>query len=336
MLVRLLTIACIIFFLISCQKDIDVHATVKEEVLKVPDGFPAPEFPEDNLFSEERWAFGKQLFFDVRLSRDESVSCASCHLPAFAFSDTVSLSPGVANAPGKRNAPTLANVAYHPYFTREGGVPTLEMQVLVPVQEHNEFDFSLPEIVDRLSSDQDYQDQSMQTYNRELDPFVVTRAIATFERSLLSGNSKYDQYKNNGAKLNELETKGMELFFSEKANCTGCHGGFNFTDYSFENNGLYTEYADSGRYRLTGKEEDVALFKVPSLRNVGVSGPYMHDGSVGELQEVIEHYNAGGKGHYHQSELVKPLNLSEEEKESLLAFLHTLTDTEFLTNKKFR
>ena len=277
------------------------------------------------------------LFFDPVLSRDSSISCASCHLPRYAFSDTLTFSPGVDHAPGLRNAPTLANVAYHPYFTREGGVPTLEMQILVPIQEHNEFDFNILLIADRLQRDSIYQKLSWEAYDRAPDHFVITRAIACFERSLLSGNSRYDQYYSQGKSdaLSAAELRGMELFFSEKTNCSGCHGGFNFTNYAFENNGLYEEYADPGRFRLTGLEEDRALFKVPSLRNIALTGPYMHDGSLTSLEAIIEHYNSGGKDHPHKKPLIQPLHLSTQERSDLVAFLHSLTDTRFVNNPNY-
>lgn len=296
------------------------------------------EYPEDNKFSPIRWELGRSLFFDKRLSINNTISCASCHHPKLAFSDSVAVSLGVEQREGTRNAPSLANVGYHPYLTREGGVKTLEMQVLVPIQEHNEFDFNIVDIVNKLSADSSLQRKSKLAYNRELDAFSLVRAIATFERSLISGNSPYDLYKHQGLKsaMNNKEIMGMNLFFSEKTNCSSCHGGFNFTNYAFENNGLYLDYKDIGRQRLTGIKEDNALFKVPSLRNVGITGPYMHDGSMKTLDEVIEHYNSGGKHHFSKSEFVKPLYLTEQEKEELLAFLKSLTDIDFLQNLKFR
>ena len=128
----------------------------------------------------------------------------------------------------------------------------------------------------------------------------------------------------------------MELFFSERTGCATCHGGFNFTNYAFENNGLYTNYADPGRFRLTNKESDIALFKVPSLRNVGLTAPYMHDGSMKSLEEVIGHYNSGGQGHFNQSPLIKPLGLSTKEQKAIISFLHTLSDPQFISNPKFQ
>lgn len=318
----------------SCVKDVQIDTSLPN----IPAGFPEMEYPQDNGFSQERWELGRSLFFDKRLSRNNSISCASCHHPALAFSDSLSVSLGVEGRLGTRNAPSLANVGYHPYLTREGGVKTLEMQVLVPIQEHNEFDFNIIEIVDKLANDSVLQAKNRIAYQRDLDAFSLVRAIATFERSLISGNSAYDQYVYQGRKsaMSNKEINGMNLFFGEKTNCSSCHGGFNFTNYAFENNGLYTTYEDIGRQRLTGIKEDNARFKVPSLRNVGVTAPYMHDGSMQTLEDVIEHYNSGGKSHFSKSQMVQPLHLTKQEKEELLAFLNSLTDVEFLQNLKFR
>lgn len=308
-----------------------------EPLLAVPEGFPAPVFPEGNELTPERWALGKRLFFDPVLSKDNTVSCASCHLPELGFTDGKAVSEGVEGRLGTRNAPTLGNVAYHPYFTREGGVPTLEMQILVPIQEHAEFDFNILLIAERLNADNSYSQASRAAYGRAPDAFVITRSIACFERTILSGGSRYDQFLNGkNSALTAAERRGKDLFFSEKLACSQCHGGFNFTNYAFENNGLYEDYPDPGRFRLTGEEADRALFKVPTLRNVDVTAPFMHDGSLPTLEAVVEHYNSGGKNHPHKSGLVKPLGLTAAEKADLLAFLEALTDNDFLDNPKFR
>jgi cytochrome c peroxidase len=306
--------------------------------IEIPKGFPKINFPEDNAFTNERWSLGKKLFYDKSLSLDSSISCGSCHNAELAFSDSVALSFGVKKLIGTQNAPTLTNVAYHPYYTRLGGVSTLEKQILVPIQEHNEFNFNIIEIAKRLKNNSKYQALSKKAYNRELDYYVITRAISNFERSLISGNSKYDKYKNanNSKILSESEIKGMNLFFSDKTNCSKCHEGFNFTNYAFENNGLYEKYKDIGRKRLTEKDEDLEKFKVPTLRNIALTAPYMHDGSVKSLENVINHYNTGGKNNSQKSKLIKPLKLSESEKIDLIAFLKTLTDIEFTKNSKFK
>lgn len=307
-------------------------------LMEVPEGFPEVEAPEDNHYTEARWALGKKLFFDPVMSADSSISCASCHLPELAFSDNRAFSPGVQQRPGTRNAPGLANVAYHPYFTREGGVPTLEMQVLVPIQEHNEFDYNIVLLAERLNKDSTYIEMAKTAYERMPDPFVITRAIACFERSLLSGYSPYDQYisYNQQHALSPAAIRGMELFFSERTQCYNCHEGFNFSNYAFENNGLYTDYPDPGRYRLTGLEADWALFKVPSLRNVALTAPYMHDGSIPTLEAVVDHYETGGQPHPNKSVFIQPLQLTTSEKQDLVQFLHALTDETFINNPLFR
>ena len=327
----------LVLFFAACNAVSQLFGAEKTKVV-VPDYFPAVPYPSDNAYSAERWELGKLLFHDVELSRDKSISCSSCHKQEFAFSDTVALSAGFEKRPGTRNAPTLGNVAYHPYYIRDGGVATLEMQILVPIQEHNEFNFNILEIAERLQKNKTYTDLSKKAYNKELDYYVITRALANFERSMITGNSRYDEYfyQNKKNKLNESEVRGLNLFLSEKLACTKCHGGINFTNYTFENNGIYETYKDIGRKRLTQKEEDLEKFKVPTLRNIVLTAPYMHDGSFSNLKEVIEHYNSGGKNNPRKSALIKPLGLSEEEKTDLLAFLKTLTDEQFIKDKKYK
>lgn len=296
----------------------------------VPKGFPEVEYPADNAFSEDRWKLGQKLFFDTRLSKDNSVSCASCHKPEFAFADKFATTPGAFGRPGTKNVPSLANAAYHPYFMREGGVPTLEMQVLVPIQEHNEFAHNILLICDSLREDAALNALSVAAYGRDLDPFVLTRSIAVFERSLLSGSSRFDLYTQ-GAEmaLSSEEEFGMQLFFGERTNCASCHGGFLFSDFVVRNNGQDTTYADIGRERLTSDPADRYHYKTPSLRNVGVTAPYMHNGRMATLEEVVEHYDQGGVPHGYADELIEPLGLESFEKKALIAFLHTLTDERF-------
>ena len=324
----------LLFF--SCQKETkDIHDPA---IFEIPEGFPAMIVPSDNEYTEARWTLGKKLFFDPSLSAEGDISCASCHHPGKAFSDTVAVSPGSGGNLGTRNSPTLANVGYHPYFMREGGVPTLEMQVLVPVEEHAEFNHHILKIAEKLADIPEYRQLAMEAYGQPINPYVITRAIANFERTILSGTSSYDQYLSYGNKsaLSEDAKAGMALFFSEKTNCSVCHAGFNFTNYTFQNNGLYETYVDPGRARLTGNPADMALFKVPTLRNVAVTGPYMHDGSITYLSDVIEHYNTGGKNHVHKSRLIKPLGLTASEKKQITRFLESLTDTHFLNNHHFK
>ncbi len=326
------------FFLVSsCAKhDLPIPNSIHPELTQIPEGFPEIDYPEGNEFTKKRWTLGKRLFYDPILSIDKSTSCASCHDPKLAFSDDKAVSFGASNEPGTRNSPTLTNVAYHPYYTREGAVPTLEMQVLVPIQEHNEFNTNIVTLCEILNADAEYVKMSQDAYGRNPDPYVITRALANFERTLISGNSAYDQFVYQGDinALNPNEKSGMELF-NGKAMCSSCHSGFNFTNYAFENNGLYLSYQDPGRYRFTLDSVDLAKFKVPTLRNVALSAPYMHDGSIETLKAVLEHYSEGLKEHPNQSDVLKPLMLNTQEKADLIAFLKALTDEQFLSNPKF-
>lgn len=338
---RMFIIGLLLLSFSACKKDGPIADQpqptidpVKESLLATPIGFPEVEFPADNPFSWEKWELGKKLFYDNILSADNAVNCGSCHKIGNAFSDITTTSKGADGADGTRNSPTLVNVAYLPYFTREGGVPTLEMQVLVPIQEHNEFNSNIVEIADELNAIEVYVNMSQAAFDRNPDPFVITRALATFERTIISGNSDFDKYfyQNQADALTDTEHRGMELFMSSKTNCSSCHSGFNFTDNRFTNNGLYESYSDVGRYRLTLQDSDMSVFKVPTLRNIALTGPYMHDGSLITLDEVVRHYNSGGADHPNKSTLIKPLNLTEAEIADLIAFLESLTDVEFTQN----
>lgn len=324
--------------LFSCTKE-SIHTNEKlgvGKLFQLPNHAPKIPFPEDNAYSYNRWKLGKKLFFDTRLSINNTISCASCHLQEKAFTGGLDKNPGVFNRPGKRNAPTLTNIAYHPKLLIEGSVPSIEMQILVPIQESHEFAHNIVVIVDSLSQDKEYQKLSKEAYNRPFDAYVLTRSIANFERSMLSFKSKYDLEKQGLASFTEVEKRGEELFFSDKTHCSQCHSGELFTNFSYENNGIHKEYTDDGRYHFTWDKNDKHKYKVPTLRNIAQTEPYMHDGSIKTLEEVIENYNQGGKGNYQQSELIKPLNLSKQDQMALVAFLNTLSDSNFLNNPVFK
>ncbi len=323
-----------ILLIVSCNKQDTIISP--EELLNIPLHFPEIVFPDDNPFSNESWELGKMLFFDNALSADNSISCASCHKNQFAFADNNAVSTGIQNRAGTRNVPSLSNVAYHPYFTREGGVPSLEMQVFVPIQEHNEFDFNIIAAVERLENNSLYQELSQKAYGRNFDVFVLVRALANFERTLISSNSKYDQFIEGNYMLNEQELLGKELFFSERLACSSCHSGFDFTNYGFANNGLYLQYIDEGKYRFSNDSTDLALFKTPSLRNVELTAPYMHDGSFNTLDQVIDHYAQGIQLHQNLSEEIKEFEITTVEKAALISFLKTLTDRSFVSNPLFQ
>jgi len=324
-----------LFFSLFIILSFGIKETLFEDnyILVIPKGFPEPKIPKDNKLTLSRVELGRKLFFDVRLSRNNSLACASCHNPKLAFTDGNKLSIGNKGELLSRNAPTLTNMAYQDeglLFDR--GVPTLEMQILVPIQEHKEFDFNIDLMAERLKRDTNLQHLSFNAYNSDFTPFVITRAIAAFERTLISGNSSYDRFNNgDSTALTEEQQLGMNLFF-DTLNCTECHSGFNFTNNSLENNGLYTSPypLDSGRMRVTALEKDRDLFKVPTLRNISATAPYMHDGSIASLEGVIEHYNSGGSKHNNKNEVLTPLELNIDEKRQLILFLEALTDTSFI------
>lgn len=313
----------------SCSTEHTVEPPIK--LVDVPPGFPEQAYPADNQPTPERVRLGTMLFYSNELSRTRTVSCASCHDPALAFSDGRATSIGVDGRVGRRNAPSLANIGYQPYFMREGGVPTLEMQVLVPVQEHDEFDMNMLDVVARLQLDTLLQSLSRSAYGRDVDAYVVTRAIACFERTLVSGRSRADQNR-----LTSQEERGRSLFMSSRTGCSTCHGGVLYTTHEFTNNGALASYTDVGRFRVTNTASDRYLFKVPSLRNVGVTAPYMHNGSIATLRDVIDRYNRGGMGHPATDARIVPLGLRDDECADLEAFLHSLTDDGFLTDPRFR
>lgn len=293
--------------------------------------------PTDNFLTNDRVALGKQLFYDPILSRDSSIACASCHLQARGFADATPFSTGIDGRQGFRNAPTLSNLAWHPYFFYDGGVPTLELQVFAPIEAHFEMDELLQNVLDRLARHPQYPALFRRAYGREPDPFALTRALAAFERTLVTGASAWDRYTYAGdaTAIDAAVLRGWALFNSDSLHCASCHSGFDFTDYRFQNIGLPVTTADSGRMRITLAEADRGKYKTPSLRNIALSAPYMHDGSMATLDEVIAHFASGGMHYPNQSPLVQGFTISETEKADLIAFLEALTDLEFVNNPEF-
>jgi cytochrome c peroxidase len=298
-----------------------------------PHYFPNINFPEGNEPTQLRFELGKKLFYEVKLSKNEDQSCASCHRLPAAFTDGRAVSSFHENE-FPRNAPTLANLAWSPYFMSEGGVPTLELQALGPIHEKHELALSMEEVINRLKSKENYSDLAQAAYGRELDAFVITRALACFERALISGDSKFDRHyflKSND--YTEAEQKGMDLFFSERTQCSSCHALPFFTDHQFYSLGF--EDADIGLERRTYLDSDRGKFKTPSLRNIELTAPYMHNGAMSSLEEVVSFYNLGGGARSTKDARVRPLNLSKEEEAQMVAFLKTLTDWNFVQNEKF-
>jgi len=325
--------------LFSCAKEElqnNFSAQGEPYVLSYPASFPTPIIPEDNLLTKERIELGRRLFYDSRLSRDNTLSCASCHQQNNAFADTRPVSIGVEGRTGKRNAPSLANLAWRDRFMRDGGVPSLELQVMAPIHDPAEFDFDIVEATEELARDQDLNVLSSKAYGRDLDAYVLIRALASFERTLVSANSPYDRYKNGDlSAISESAVRGMKLFFGSKTNCSSCHNGFNLQKDEYTNVGMYTNYEDSGRERITLNPEDAGKFHIPSLRNVALTGPYMHDGSIDDLESVIRFFASGGFQHPNKDNRMRPLELSEQDISDLVIFLTTLSDEEFTQDPRF-
>lgn len=338
---RIRTKASVFFFLslsllAGCKKDLPLPE--KPYLLAIPKGFPEPDIPDDNQLTEARVALGKKLFYDPILSSDYTISCASCHPQANAFSDITALSQGVDGRLGFRNAPTLTNVAYGTSFFHDGGAPRLSLQALAPITDTLEMNLPLDQAIERVKNDPEYNQLFKEAYNEE-DVYPITRALEAFQFTLISGNSDFDKFYFQGKDdaLTASQKRGWILFKSNELNCRECHSGFNFSSSEFENNGLYETYDnDPGRSRITSSLGDEGKFKVPTLRNVQLTGPYMHDGSIATLEQVIDHYASGGSHHPNKSELVTGFEVSNQDKQDLINFLKSLTDWEFVDNPEYR
>lgn len=323
--------------LLSCSKD---TADFSRQILIIdaPEGFPEMMIPKDEELTPARIALGKKLFFEPILSSNNSISCGSCHFQAQAFGDPNPVSTGIDALPGTRNSPPLFNLGWRTRFFRDGGVDDLALSSLNPITNPHEMDFNIGGIVARLNSRSEYRVLFREAYDDTATAQHVIRALAAFQRMLISANSIYDQkfIRQENIEVSESAERGYTLFFGDKAGCYRCHSGFNFSSEEFRCNGLFETYPDSGRQRITFKPEDKGKFLVPSLRNVGVTAPYMHNGSILTLDEVIERYNQGGSSFTNKDPMIQPLGLTEAEKADLKAFLLTLTDEEFLNNPAFQ
>jgi len=306
----------------------------------VPFGFP--ELPDDpgNPLRPEGIELGRRLFYEKALSADSTQACASCHVQAFAFTDRGrAFSVGVDGIEGTRSAMAVINPGWLRDLFWDGRAAGLEAQASAPVPNPIEMHLDWGPAVARLAADSGYPDRFAAVFGSP----VITRertvaAIAQFERTLISGDSRYDRFRRGELILTPAETRGLLLFFSEAADCFHCHGEPFFTDGRFHNNGLDSDFTDTGLEAISGRAVDRGKFRTPTLRNIAVTAPYMHDGRFKTLEEVIGHYNSGGVF----SETVDPLirvgrglKLSEDDVADLTAFLESLTDSTFLTNPAF-
>lgn len=347
---------------------------------QLPSGFPTPRVPAGDPMTTEKVELGRRLFYDVRLSGNQTMSCASCHVQALAFTDGRPVSIGATGDRLHRSAMSLANVGYQPVLTWGDITQTaLTTQMHIPMFAENPVELGLAgrerEFLDRLRVDATYASLFPKAYPEQSDAFTienVTRAIAAFERTLISGDSPADRFRQGDQNALTASAKaGRDLFLSDSVGCFKCHSGnkevfltsnFDFEGRSlphiqFDNNGLYNLTVDgedgwypepnTGLYGITGRPSDMGRFKVPTLRNIAVTAPYMHDGSIATLDEVIDHYAAGGRtivsGPYagvgsanpHKSRLVAGFQLSQDQRRALLDYLAALTDPGFLNNPRF-
>ncbi len=282
-------------------------------------------YPEENPLTKDKIALGARLFSDPLLSRDSSRACSSCHSPSRAFSDSIAFSAGALGRTAARNTPTLVNRAYGGAFFWDGRAESLEAAVLMPIENPNELALPLSELVARLSSSSLYRARFARSFPRDgINPTTIARALASYVRTQRSGNSRVDQYAaGDTSALSPPERRGRELFLG-KARCSVCHAGPTLTDEHFHNTGVSWGAGDVGRERVTGDTLDRGRFKTPTLREIGRTAPYMHDGSKATLEEVVEFYDRGGNPNPNLDPDIKPRRLSPDEKRDLLAFLRAL------------
>jgi len=285
-----------------------------------PAGLAPVKHPADNPSTPEKIELGKQLYFDKRLSEDKTVSCASCHDPAKGWSNGEAVASGVGLKKGGRSAPSVINAAYYTTQFWDGRAKSLEDQALGPIQNPIEMNMKMIDAVQRINEIPGYREQFQKVFgNPEANDANIAKAISAFERTVLSGDAPYDKFKaGDQSALSEAAQRGMKLFFG-KARCSACHVGPNFSDSAFHNIGLDSK--DPGRYEISKLKGDMGAMKTPTLREIARSAPYMHNGSLKTLEEVIAHYNKGGNGNEFQDEEIFPLKLSDQEQADVVTFM---------------
>lgn len=306
--------------------------TSGDYTLNLPLGLRAAAayIPEDNPLSQAKIDLGRKLYFDARLSRDGTVSCASCHDPDRGFSDGRSVSAGINGQLGGRNAPTVMNRLFSKEQFWDGRSPDLEDQALGQIQNPIEMGHILPDMLETLRAVPAYAPAFEAAFNTpDITERRVARAIASYERTVLAGNAPFDRYQaGDESAMSESAVRGMEIFNGpQKGNCVTCHAGFNFTDESYHNigAGMRKQIPDLGRFGVSKNKKDKGAFKTPTLRNLTMSAPYMHDGSEASLESIVDFYNRGGTPNQWLSREIRPLNLTVQEKADLVAFLKALT-----------
>lgn len=288
-----------------------------------------PDYPADNLPTPQRIELGRKLYFDRRLSRDHSMSCATCHDPNKGWSDGLQRSKGFKGEELGRHSPTVLNTAFNTAQFWDSRADTLEQQAVGPIMAAGEMNMpSVEEVLHRISSAPEYEHSFETAYQSKPSMEAIGKAIAAFERTVISGRSKFDDYcEGKKDALSDSEKRGL-ILFTTTASCTACHKGPNFTDSQCYSLGVRQEgplQIDAGRFNETEKPIDRFAFKTPGLRNIAETAPYMHDGSLATLEEVVEFYNKGGERNTNRSKLIHPLNLTDSQKGDLVAFLRSLS-----------
>ncbi len=365
----------IIFFLlvttlaaVGCGGDDDVQEVTDNDLtdipydpktyeIIVPCDYPEMPIPADNPMTIDGFELGRHLFYDPILSADSTQSCSSCHLPSGSFTDNLPVSVGIDGIAGRRSSMSLLNIGYVTQdLFWDGRSATLEEQALLPVEDPIELHHSWPAVVEQLRRHESYPEMFRKAFGisntNEITKELAAKALAQFERALVSsGQSRYDRWRcETGFLLTESEINGLLLYTNEDDDhpgCTHCHSreAQLFSDFTIKNNGLdsvgptvedLNNFIDKGLGEVTNNVFDNGKFRVPSLNNIAMTAPYMHDGRFNTLEEVIDHYSSGGKTSFNIDPNVHSFNLTTEEKEDLIEFLHTLTDTEFMNNPAFQ
>jgi len=360
-----LIIASVLMLSSSCEKKVEKPTPPVDETIPgvydpTPFSLETPQYlgqaiiPADNPLTEQGIALGRRLFYDPILSIDSTQSCSSCHLPSSSFSDNRQKSIGVNGAEGLRNAMPLVNLAFNPNgFFWDGRRASLEEQALDPVEDHLEMADTWENVETKLQRHPDYPRRFREAFGIDKKPEItrnlVVKAIAQFERTLVSHNAEFDKVFLRAERFpTDAEQRGKLLFFFEPSDnfdnhpgCSHCHGGQHLTDFSFRNNGLddvedLADFEDLGRGGVNNNRFDNGKFRVPTLRNIALTAPYMHDGRFETLEEVLDHYAAGGHGVLNEDANIRTFPLTEQQKLDLVVFLNTFTDTSFIQNPAFQ
>jgi cytochrome c peroxidase len=289
----------------------------------LPLGLKPVPVPKDNPQTAEKISLGKQLYFDKRLSKDSTVSCASCHAPEKGFSNGERFATGVGGAKGGRSAPSVINAAYYRQQFWDGRAASLEEQALGPIANPIEMALSIEDAIGRLNEIAGYKSQFQKVFGSDATPSALAKAIASYERTVISGNAPFDKFKaGDKSALSEAAERGRKLFFG-KANCAACHAGSNFSDNSYHNIGIGMDAKkpDVGRVAVSKLGGDTGAFKTPTLREIARTAPYMHDGSLKTLEEVVEHYAKGGTPNEWLDEELFELRLNKQDKADLVIFM---------------